>query len=76
MPADESNARVPSALPSVPGSSVSFVGATSGIGEAALRSFTKQAQRPRIYFVVVLALNSTTMRPAMDARSQIGRGGR
>ncbi|KAI1176425.1 hypothetical protein F4777DRAFT_546225 [Nemania sp. FL0916] len=45
----ESNARVATDLP--PGLVAVFVGATSGIGEAALRHVVEQAVRPRIYFL-------------------------
>ncbi|KAI1119921.1 hypothetical protein F5Y10DRAFT_145869 [Nemania abortiva] len=45
----ESNARIPTSLPS--GLVAVFVGATSGIGEAALRSVAQRAPRPRIYFI-------------------------
>ena len=44
-----SNAQIASALPT--GLVAVFVGATSGIGEYALKHFTKYARGPRIYFV-------------------------
>jgi len=43
-----SNAQV-SSLP--PGLVAVFIGATSGIGETALKQFAKYARQPRIYFV-------------------------
>jgi NADP-dependent 3-hydroxy acid dehydrogenase YdfG len=44
-----SNSRIASALP--PGLVAVFVGATSGIGETALKQFAKHARQPRVYFV-------------------------
>jgi NADP-dependent 3-hydroxy acid dehydrogenase YdfG len=44
-----SNAQIPTALP--PGLVAVFAGATSGIGESALKQFAKRAVRPRIYFL-------------------------
>ena len=44
-----SNALISSTLP--PHLVAVFVGATSGIGEAALKQFAKHARRPRAYFV-------------------------
>lgn len=43
------NAKAASTLP--PGIVAVFAGATSGIGELALRSFAKHAPQPRIYFI-------------------------
>lgn len=44
-----SNSKIASALPA--GLVAVFVGATSGIGEYALKQFAKYAREPRIYFV-------------------------
>ncbi|OBT65367.1 hypothetical protein VE03_06052 [Pseudogymnoascus sp. 23342-1-I1] len=46
---EASNSRISSDLPA--GLVAVFVGATSGIGEYALKEFAKQAKRPKIYFV-------------------------
>lgn len=43
-----SNAQIASTLP---GLVAVFVGATSGIGEYALKEFARHAQKPRVYFV-------------------------
>jgi NAD(P)-dependent dehydrogenase (short-subunit alcohol dehydrogenase family) len=45
----ESNSRIASALPA--GLVAVFVGATSGIGETAMKRFTELARKPRIYFI-------------------------
>lgn len=45
----ESNARIASDVPA--GLVAVFVGATSGIGEAALRQLVKRARAPRVYFL-------------------------
>jgi NADP-dependent 3-hydroxy acid dehydrogenase YdfG len=45
----ESNDKVATALP--PGMVAVFVGATSGIGEYALKEFAQKAKAPRVYFV-------------------------
>lgn len=45
----DSNARIASELPA--GLVAVFVGATSGIGETALKKFAQYAKKPRIYFV-------------------------
>jgi NAD(P)-dependent dehydrogenase (short-subunit alcohol dehydrogenase family) len=45
----ESNSRIATDLP--PGLVPVFVGATSGIGEYALKAFARYASKPRIYFV-------------------------
>lgn len=44
-----SNSNIATALP--PGLVAIFAGATSGIGEASLKQFAKNAVRPRIYFI-------------------------
>ena len=44
-----SNSRIASDLP--PGLVAVFVGATSGVGEASLKQFSKHARQPRVYFV-------------------------
>lgn len=44
-----SNAQIASSLP--PNLVAAFVGATSGIGEAALKEFVRQAKKPKCYFV-------------------------
>lgn len=44
-----SNSRIASALPA--GLVSVFVGATSGIGETALKQFAKHARQPRVYFI-------------------------
>jgi NADP-dependent 3-hydroxy acid dehydrogenase YdfG len=43
------NARIPTELP--PGLVGVFAGATSGVGELALKGFAKHAARPKIYFI-------------------------
>lgn len=45
----DSNSRIATELPS--GLVAVFVGATSGIGEAALKAFAKHASQPIVYFV-------------------------
>ncbi|KAJ5825589.1 Short-chain dehydrogenase/reductase SDR [Penicillium riverlandense] len=44
-----SNAQIATSLP--PGLVAVFVGATSGIGETALKEFARNARQPRVYFV-------------------------
>lgn len=46
---EASNSRISTALPA--GLVAVFVGATSGIGEYALKAFAQQAKSPKIYFV-------------------------
>lgn len=46
---EASNANASKTLPA--GLVAVFAGATSGIGEASLKSFTKHTVRPRIYFI-------------------------
>lgn len=46
---ETSNSRISSDLPA--GLVAVFVGATSGIGEYALKEFARQAKSPKIYFV-------------------------
>ncbi|KAM3084827.1 hypothetical protein ACMFMG_003276 [Clarireedia jacksonii] len=45
---ESSNSLISSSLPPLVGL---FVGATSGIGEAALKNFTKYSNKPRAYFI-------------------------